>query len=138
MKRFSIIMLTFCILFAFAGCSSSKPESELINNPAISVENTESKENKDTVKKSVEAVAEYLGFTDGEEQYYSMIGATAGKAYNNGELEIYLFDDTSDSYKIAIEGGGLVKADAYKDGIILVFPNNIDQNIIDKFNEIEF
>ena len=98
------------------------------------------KTKKKTVKiaKTVDAVAAYLGFTDGEEQFYSMIGAKDGKAYNNGELEIYLFDEDSSAYKDIINCNGFVTAAAYKEGVILVFPNNKDQTIINKFNKIVF
>lgn len=67
-----------------------------------------------------------------------MIGAKDGKAYNDGELEIYLFDENSSAYKDIINDKGFVTAAAYKEGIILVFPNTQDQKIISKFNKIVF
>ena len=135
-KKLISILLTFLLLISFVACSNNSSSGNNKQTTNVSENGRTKSENK--VEKSVDAVAEYLGFIDGEEQYYTMIGAKDGKAYNNGELEIYLFDESSDSYKAAIDGSGFAKADAYKDGIVLIFPNKKDQTIIDKFNDIKF
>ena len=94
--------------------------------------------NDEKIDKTVDAVAAYLGFTDGKEVYYSMIGAIDGKEFNDGELEIYLYDESSEAYQSMLEGKQMVSPAAYKDGVVLVFPNEPDQDIIDQFNKIVF
>ena len=97
------------------------------------------------VEKTVDAVAEALGLTDEkQEKAFEMVGATDGAGY--GDVEIYIYDESSDAYKDVIGEGydmmgiAVIKAAAYKDGVVLVpsGSDGIDQGIIDKFNELNF
>lgn len=90
-------------------------------------------------------MAEALGLTDEkQEKAFEMVGATDGAGY--GDVEIYIYDESSDAYKDVIGEGydmmgiAVIKAAAYKDGVVLVpsGSDGIDQGIIDKFNELNF
>lgn len=143
MKRLLCLIIAAVICLSFAACSKTpgndNTTAQTTTQNTITEQTTEqtTKAVKKT-EKTVDAVAEYLGFSDGEEQFYSMIGAKDGKAFNGGELEIYLFDENSEEYKSIIAGNGTVTATAYKEGVILVFPNTVDQDIVNSFNDIEF
>lgn len=90
------------------------------------------------IEKSIDAVAEELGLTGGSDTLYEMIGATAGKEYNDGAVELYQFDADSNEYKDIVDGNGVITAAAYKDGIVLVFSSDADSKIIEAFNDLEF
>lgn len=127
MKKIITLLLTVILIMGMTACGSSSSNQE---------------EDADVVKieKNIDATAEALEFTGGEETMYEFIGATAGKEYNDGEVELYQFDENSDAYK-EIESSGTVagiEVAAYKDGIALIFANEADQTIIDNFNAIQY
>ena len=131
MKKIITILLSMVLLLAFTACggsdSSSSDKSKETEAPKI--------------EKNIDAAAEALGLTGGEETMYTMIGATAGKEYNDGAVELYQFEEDSDAYK-EIEYSDSVSGipvAAYKDGIALIFANNeTDQAILDAFNQLQF
>lgn len=134
MKKIITILLSMVLLLAFTACgggsgsdSSSSDKSKETEAPKI--------------EKNIDAAAEALGLTGGEETMYAMIGATAGKEYNDGAVELYQFEEDSDAYK-EIESSGSVSGipvAAHKDGIALIFANNeTDQAILDAFNQLQF
>lgn len=132
MKKVLCILCALLVIVSFTACSSTSN-----NAPETTISKTTTA-NSNAIDKNIDAVAEYLGYTDGEETLYNMIGATAGKEYDGGNFELYEFTEDSESYQAAINGGGLVKAAAYKDGIVLVFAGEANQKLIDQFNAIEF
>ena len=120
MKKIITILLSMVLLLAFTACGGGSDSSS-----------------SDKSK----AAAEALGLTGGEETMYAMIGATAGKEYNDGAVELYQFEEDSDAYK-EIESSDSVSGipvAAHKDGIALIFANNeTDQAILDAFNQLQF
>lgn len=132
MKKVLCILCALLVMVSFTACSSTS------NNAPETTTSKTTTANSNAIDKNIDAVAEYLGYTDGEETLYNMIGATAGKEYDGGNFELYEFTEDSESYQTAINGGGLVKAAAYKDGIVLVFAGEANQKLIDQFNAIEF
>lgn len=132
MKKVLCILCALLVMISFTACSSTS------NNAPETTTSKTTTANSNAIDKNIDAVAEYLGYTDGEETLYNMIGATAGKEYDGGNFELYEFTEDSESYQTAINGGGLVKAAAYKDGIVLVFAGEANQKLIDQFNAIEF
>ena len=131
MKKIITILLSMVLLLVFTACggsdSSSSDKSKETEAPKI--------------EKNIDAAAEALGLTGGEETMYAMIGATAGKEYNDGAVELYQFEEDSDAYK-EIESSDSVSGipvAAHKDGIALIFANNeTDQVILDAFNQLQF
>ena len=86
MKKIITILLSMVLLLAFTACgggsdSSSSDKSKETEAPKI--------------EKNIDAAAEALGLTGGEETMYAMIGATAGKEYNDGAVELYQFEEDS-------------------------------------------
>lgn len=131
MKKIITILLSMVLLLVFTACggsdSSSSDKSKETEAPKI--------------EKNIDAAAEALGLTGGEETMYAMIGATAGKEYNDGVVELYQFEEDSDAYK-EIESSDSVSGipvAAHKDGIALIFANDeTDQAILDAFNQLQF
>ena len=83
-------------------------------------------------------MADYLDLKKGDETLYNMIGAKAGREYNDGTIELYEFDKDSAEYKNIIDGKGSVEAAAYNDGIIMVVTEKQDDDLIRKFENIKF
>ena len=135
MKKLLSILLVLALCFSFAACGGGESGGDVNeNNDGGNVETVKK------IEKNIDAVAAELGFEGGEETLYEFIGATAGKEYNEGAVELYQFDVDSDVYK-GIEDTGEVssiKVAAYKDGIALIFAGDVDQTIVDAFNAIEF
>lgn len=131
MKKIITILLSMVLLLVFTACggsdSSSSDKSKETEAPKI--------------EKNIDAAAEALGLTGGEETMYAMIGATAGKEYNDGAVELYQFEEDSNAYK-EIESSDSVSGipvAAHKDGIALIFANDeTDQAILDAFNQLQF
>lgn len=127
MKKIITLLLSVILIIGMTACGSNSSDQ---GKDAEVVK----------IEKNIDATAEALEFTGGEETMYAFIGATAGKEYNDGNVELYQFDENSDAYK-EIESSGTVagiEVAAYKDGIALIFPNEADQTIIDKFNAIQY
>lgn len=139
-KKIAALCLTAGMIVTSAACTNNqKQQTESITNNTVSTTEPETKK-VEKIEKNIDSVAEKLGLTGGSETLYSMIGATAGKEYNDGNVELYQFDTKSDVYKQIIGEGGPLKAAAYKDGIVLIFPagTEADSDLIEKFNSIEF
>ena len=130
MKKLTTLLLSALLCFGLFACSGGS-DSSAGNNSA---------ENADTAKieKNIDAVADHLGLKNGSETAYSTSGAKAGKEYNDGAVELYEFDADSAEYEAITKGEGSVKAAAYKDGIIILFTGDTDQDMVDKFKAIEF
>lgn len=139
-KKIAALCLMAGMIVTSAACTNNqKQQTESITNNTVSTTEPET-EKVEKIEKNIDSVAEKLGLTGGSETLYSMIGATAGKEYNDGNVELYQFDTKSDVYKQIIGEGSPLKADAYKDGIVLIFPagTEADSDLIEKFNSIEF
>ena len=141
MKKYFFTICLILIFLIIAGCNAKNAplDSNSIES-SLTTQQLQSTQNNQKTEKTVDSVAKYLGLSNGETQYYDMIGALDGKGYGEGDnaVEIYLFDESSESYQAIINNELYVKPAAYKDGIVLVFPNNENQEILDKFNKIEF
>lgn len=143
MKKFLSLLLIIVMCISLVACNGEKTE----NNNA-SDDNTSYSENKEEpeiiedngvkVEKSIDAVAEALGLTDGEKNFYDIIGAIDGKEYNNGSVELYQYDESSEKYQAILDGKGSSKIAAYKNGIVLLFPvgTKPDAELIKAFNEL--
>lgn len=153
MKRFLVLLLTLSLAFSFASCGSDTDngadnsgntaveDNNATDNTADNQDNNQGEAEKDNngkIEKSIDAVADYLNLKKGDETLYNMIGAKAGREYNNGEIELYEFDKDSAEYKDIIEGKGSVEAAAYNDGIIMVVTKKQDNDLIRKFENIKF
>lgn len=82
MKRIILMILSICLIFAFAACDDGEKLAE----------------------RSIDGVAAYLGYTDGEEipamtMNKDMEGAIAGKYFKDGQVSIYEFDPDSAEYE---------------------------------------
>lgn len=134
--RRKIVLLTLLVLMlpGIVACS---------NNDSQQTETTNVEQQEERIKKidkNIDAVAENLGLSKKSDALYSMIGATDGKKYNEHNAELYQFDINSEAYKQIIGENSFLRVSAYKDGIILVFPDDTepDTELIEKFNEIQF
>lgn len=143
-KKILSLLLVAVFVLAFAGCGSESTEEAPAPSASVSDEQEPTAEPEQepvaSTPKTVDAVADVLGLTDKGEVYFSMIGATDGAEFNGGAVEVYIFDESSEEYQAAIDGTGMIKAAAYKDGVVLSFPEGTepDQALIDAFNEIVF
>ncbi len=92
------------------------------------------------VDKNINAVAEALGLTGGEKNFYDKIGAIDGKEYNGGNVVLYQYDEDSEKYQEILNGNGSSRIAAYKDGIVLLFPvgSNAGYELVEAFNELVF
>ena len=150
MKRFLVLLLTLTLAFSFASCGSNTDngtdnsdnatveDNNTVDNAADNEENNNDNTEKDSnkkIEKSIDAVADYLNLKKGDETLYNMIGAKAGREYNDGEIELY---KDSAEYKEIIDGKGSVEAAAYNDGIVMVVTKKQDNDLIQKFKNIKF
>lgn len=131
MKKVTVIMLSLLLCFGLFACGN---DNDVNNNDTDNKDNTAAV----TIDKDIDSVAKHLDLKDGEKTSYSTVGAENGKKYNEGKVELYEFKEDSSEYKDIVKGEGSIKAAAHKDGIVLVFPNDADQKIVDQFNEINF
>jgi len=152
MKNLLVFLLTLSLAFSFAACGDDNDNDAADNGNNAAVEDNtnaaaDDAENKDNdndkdkeIDKNLDAVADYLGLKGGEDSLYEIIGAKAGKKYNDGKVELYLYDDDSDEYEKMKKGEGSIKIAAHNDGVVLVFGNeeDKDEDIIKKFKEIDF
>ena len=139
-KKIAALCLAVGMIATSAACTNNqKQQTESATNNAVSTAEPET-EKGEKIEKNIDSVAEKLRLMGGSETLYSMIGATAGKEYNDGNVELYQFDTKSDVYKQIIGERSPLKAAAYKDGIVLIFPagTEADSDLIEKFNSIEF
>lgn len=64
-----------------------------------------------------------------------MIGADAGKQFNDGEVELYLVDEKADACKDIAAGEGILEAAATNSGMIILTD---DSDMATKFKDIQF
>ncbi len=106
-------------------------------------EKTSADKGSHKIEKSIDAVANELGLKKRSNKLFRDICAKDGAGYNK-HVELYLYDENSETYLALInEGynleGHLIKADAYNSGIVLLFSDyNVDLDIMHKFKEIKF
>lgn len=137
MKKILILLLTAALAFAMVACGDSDEDTEEIAEEATE----EVMEEEQNTEKSVDAVAEALGLEGGEETMYNAIGAIDGKEFNDGTVEIYLFDENSAEYEAIDETETINGIQVWEnDGMVLMFPagQEPDQVLIDKFEALDF
>lgn len=93
----------------------------------------------DKLEKKISAVARHLELKDESDVEYQMIHAKDGKSYNDGNIELYYYDENSDDYKDLKDGKGFIDAAATNNGFVLRFVDNKkDEKLIEKFKKIQF
>ena len=141
MKK-SLIILTILSLIAVASSCGTNNDTNTSDTPTNTKEqySTPVPTKNTKIEKNIDAVAEFLELENGSETLYSMIGAIDGKEYNDGNVELYQFDENDDAYKQMIGENAPLNVSAYNEGIVLIFPagQTPDDEMIDKFNGIEF
>ena len=90
MKKILTLMLAFALCLGMTACGEKM---------TAAVAGQDASNGNKKIEKSVNAVAGELGLTGGEDTMYQMIGAKEGKQFNDGSVELYLFDEDSDEYK---------------------------------------
>lgn len=92
------------------------------------------------IDRTVEATAKYLDLKGGEETLYQMIHAKDGKAYEDSNIEIYLFESADDeNYKDIVNGQGFIDGTAFKDGIVIRFVDDYkNDNLLKKFEAVKY
>lgn len=132
MKKLIAALILVFLIAAMVSCGPGNSDSGSANSGG---------EDSSKIERNIDATAQALGLSAGEETYYQMIGANEGREYNDGAIELYRFDENSEEYK-EIENSGEVagtEVAAYKDGIVMIFVGiEQDQEIIDSFNELEY
>lgn len=126
MKKVLTLMLAAALCLGMTACGTKDS-----NNDEPRDADYENKE----IQKSVDAAAGELGLTGGEDTLYEMIGAKEGKEFNDGSVELYLFDEDSDAYKAIKEGSGVIEAAATNDGMVILTD---DDALVDKFKKLDF
>ena len=123
------------------GDNDSSYNSQDFGTGTVLPEEDESKEESGKkVEKTIDAVAEALGLTGGEKNFYDKIGAIDGKEYNGGNVVLYQYDVTGEKYQEILNGNGSSRIAAYKDGIVLLFPvgSTTNYELVNAFNALEF
>ena len=122
-----IAMLVLCTLFLVA-CGSSGSDSGSAAEPVAKTE------------KSVTAIAEALSLSGQEEVYFSMVGAADGAQFNDGAIEVYIYNDQdAKEYKGFAANEGMYGTAYANDGAVLVFVDgDPDQGMVDTFNALVF
>lgn len=130
-KLLSLLAITVLVL-AFTSCGGGDNGSAKSSEPE-----------KPTIERSVGALADYLELKDPSDSAFGMIGAENGKKYEDGKVEIYEFDPSSDAYKDIEKSKTIMDfpVAGIKDGMILFIQDGYSgdtENLIKKFNEVEF
>jgi hypothetical protein len=134
MKKHILIGLIMALLMCFCGCGGSEEQTTAETTETTTQTTTQ----EQTVERSIDAVADELGLTGKSETYYTVIGAKDGAEFNDGTVELYLYDPNDKNYKDIADGNGVIKAEAVNNGVILVVPEGTepDAEIVAKFKDI--
>lgn len=129
MKKLLFVLLTLTICIGMTACGGTKTDTktDTSDEPTVTA-----------IERTVDAVATELGLTGGSETYYSMIGAIAGKEFNDGAIEIYQYDLTSEEYAKIKNGeasNGITFA-AYNNGFAIVSVKGDNSAIVTKFKAL--
>lgn len=143
MKKKLFVLLTTVTLIS-AGCSDSKENSTDATTaaPASEIVTEAPTEAPPAKDKSLKGLAEYLvagSYVSGEqtETMYTYIGAIGGFKYLDSNVEVYEYDEASDTYKSIVETNEVsgLKVYAINGPYILIFSNDTpNQSVIDAFN----
>lgn len=148
MKKGVAFLLVFVLALSFAACGSS-------NEAVLSADsNTQAPVQEEPVQeepqpeaettktpKTVDDIANALGLTGKSEVWFAMIGASDGAEFNDGSIELYIYDNTdADQYKGFSENKGMYGTAFVNDGVVLVFLDGIepDQDLVDAFRALVF
>ena len=158
MKKIITLLLTLALAGSFTACGGNDDKTSADQN-SPTVEDNAGADTNDTdnnmnsgdddrnddddkyeIDENIDAVADYLGLKNGTETRYEVIGAKAGKEYNDGKVEIYHFDDDSAAYEKLKKGEGDLKIAAHNDGFVLLLAHekDRDEKLIKKFEDIDF
>ena len=120
--------------------TSSNNLQDFGTGTVLSEEDESKVESGKKIEKTIDAVAEALGLTNGEKNFYDKIGAIDGKEYNGGTVVLYQYDVSGEKYQEILNGNGSSRIASYKDGIVLLFPvgSNTDYDLVNAFNALEF
>ena len=137
MKKLMMFALVLVLAISMIGCGSSDAE-EPSDAPEIS--ETVEEPAPEPIEKTIPAIAEALGLSGQSEVYFEVIGARDGAEFNDGAVELYIFDEDQEEYKTLVAGDGLVVPAAYHDGVVLVFPEGTepDQALVEAFDGLVF
>lgn len=139
MKKITIaaLVLVLALSLSLFGCGTSDAE-EPSDAPEIS--ETVEEPATEPIEKTIPAIAEALGLSDQGEVYFEIIGARDGAEFNGGAVELYIFDEDQEEYKTLVAGDGFVVPAAYKDGVVLVFPEGTDPDpeLVQAFDDLTF
>ena len=153
MKKLFALLLTLALSFSLVACGNDDNNAADDNNNAAvednnaadnnnagnnNVGNDQNNVSNNRIDRDIDAVADYLDLKKGDETLFDMIGAKAGREYNNGDIELYEFDKNSAEYKKIIEGKGSIEAAAHNDGIVMVVTKEQHKDLIQKFKDIQF
>lgn len=137
MKKFMMFALVLILSISMIGCGSSDAE-EPSDAPEIS--ETVEEPAPEPIEKTIPAIAEALGLSGQSEVYFEVIGARDGAEFNDGAVELYIFDEDQEEYKTLTSGDGFVVPAAYHDGVVLVFPEGTDPDpeLVQAFDALTF
>lgn len=137
MKKFMMFALVLILSISMIGCGSSDAE-EPSDAPEIS--ETVEEPAPEPIEKTIPAIAEALGLSGQSEVYFEVIGARDGAEFNDGAVELYIFDEDQEEYKALVAGDGFVVPAAYHDGVVLVFPEGTDPDpeLVQAFDALTF
>jgi len=125
MKKVFALLLIIVLVIGLAGCGNTQSSGESATKDTP------------TIERSIDAVAEALGFENGDDVYYSMIGAIDGKQYvsNDKEYEIYQYELKSSEYQKIVDGKTTngIAFTAYNNGFALLCFDKDDKKTVSTF-----
>ena len=131
MKKILVILVSALIALTICGCGGSSDEEQ-------TTETTQTTTKVAQIERSIDAVAEELGLIGKSEVYYTVIDAQDGAEFNDGTVELYMYEPESTTYQDIADGNGVINAVACNNGFILVVPDGseADDSLISRFNEL--
>ncbi|MBQ9610632.1 MAG: hypothetical protein IJV15_14465 [Lachnospiraceae bacterium] len=138
-KLFTLLLATTILM---VGCGTKKETTTTETTEATTEMTTTEATTEAEKEKSLDDLAKYLvdgGYVSGEqsETMYSYIGAIGGFKYLDSNVEVYEYDETSDTYKEIVNTNAVsgLTVPAINGPYVLIFSNGTtDQNVIDAFN----
>ena len=141
-KKLFVLLITVSLLTAGCGKKEDNTTAATTEETTAIETTTEVTTTEAEKEKSLDDLAKYLvdgGYVSGEqsETMYSYIGAIGGFKYLDSNVEVYEYDETSDTYKEIVNTNAVsgLTVSAINGPYVLIFSNGTtDQNVIDAFN----